>query len=422
FLIATIIRDISDFLEHEKNLEAARKAAEIANTAKSEFLSSMSHEMRTPMNAIIGMTAIGKAHKSLEGKDYAFEKIDDASKHLLGVINDVLDMSKIEAQKLELSLAAFNFESMVKRVVGFFNFRFSERSQHFSIQIDERIPSHLLGDDQRIAQVITNLLSNATKFTPDEGSISLEAALVSEDEDSCEIRVSISDTGIGMTEEQMSRLFQSFQQAEAGTSRKFGGTGLGLAISKRIIELMAGKIWVESELGKGSKFSFQLLLSRLAEGGLACPESLKDPFAAFGGAAGGSVRPELEDLSAYTVLLVEDIAVNREIVLSLLSPTKLVLDCAGNGKEALRMFSEAPERYGLIFMDVQMPEMDGYEATQRIRALDNPSAKKVPIIAMTANVFREDIEKCLAAGMDGHLGKPLSFGELVAVLKRHLKG
>ncbi|MDR1979075.1 MAG: response regulator [Synergistaceae bacterium] len=521
-------------------LRASIEAAEAANRAKSKFLSNMSHEMRTPMNAIIGMTSIAKSSADVERKDYCLNKIEDASVHLLGVINDILDMSKIEANKFELSFVEFDFEKMLQKVANIVNFRVDEKRQNFTIHIDRDIPRHLVGDDQRLSQVITNLLGNAVKFTPEEGDISLEARLAQEENGICTIQIRVSDTGIGISEEQKPRLFTSFEQAESSTSRKFGGTGLGLAISKRIVELMKGNIWVESELGKGSTFAFTIQAER-GQGGR---ESLLNPGVdwknirvlavddaleireylqeiaqrlgilcdvAAGGeealetiARGGSydvyfvdwqmpgmdgielsrrikqndanksviIMISATDLSVieeeaksvgvdkflpkplfpsaiadcineclgvgnaiaasglragkidcfegHCVLLAEDMEINREIVLALLEPTLLSLDCAENGAEAVKMFSAAPDKYEMIFMDVQMPEMDGYEATRRIRGLDIPKAKEIPIVAMTANVFREDIEKCREAGMNDHVGKPLELDEVLAQLRRRL--
>ncbi|MDR1070682.1 MAG: PAS domain-containing protein, partial [Gracilibacteraceae bacterium] len=243
----------------------ALEAANLANRAKSEFLANMSHEIRTPMNAIVGMTSIGKAAADLERKDYCFAKIEEASSHLLGVINDILDMSKIEAGKLELSAVEFNFEKMLQRVASVVNFRVHEKKQVFTAHIDGALPKTFIGDDQRIAQVVTNLLGNAIKFTPAGGSVTLDARLLREDDGVCAIRVKITDTGIGISPEQQARLFQSFQQAESSTTRKFGGTGLGLAISKSIVEMMGGEIWVESEFGRGSSFIFTIRLRRGAE-------------------------------------------------------------------------------------------------------------------------------------------------------------
>jgi signal transduction histidine kinase/CheY-like chemotaxis protein len=527
-----------------EQLIVAKEQAEDSSRAKSGFLSNMSHEMRTPLNAIIGMTAIGKSASGADRKDYAFGKIEDASAHLLGVINDVLDMSKIEANKMDLAKVEFSFEKMLKKVVNVINFRVEEKKQSFYLNIDKNIPARLLGDDQRLSQVITNLLSNAVKFTPEEGSVRLEARLEREEGGVCTILFEVSDTGIGISGEQQTRLFNTFQQADSGTSRKFGGTGLGLVISKRIIELMGGRIWIESELGKGAVFSFTIQMERsktcrqslLSPGvnrknirllavdddpetlnyfketsqglGLTCDvassgeeavalldqninhdvyfidwkmpgmngirltEIIKkrrtdnivvtmissmewsaiaddakaagvDRFLAkplfpsditdciddcLGGGNGSPHEGEEPDggvvcqFPGRRLLLAEDVDINREIVLSLLEPTKLKIDCTENGADALRLFGEHPERYDLIFMDVQMPGMDGLEATRRIRMLDDPRAKTIPIIAMTANVFREDVEKCLAAGMDGHVGKPLEMGQLYDTLKQYLSG
>ena len=523
-----------------KERKAALEQAIQASRAKGDFLSNMSHEIRTPMNAIIGMTTIGMSSQTVEKKDNALQKIDSASKHLLGVINDVLDMSKIEASKLELSPISFDFETMLQKVVNVINFRIDEHKQHFYISIDNNIPDTLIGDDQRLTQVITNLLSNAVKFTPDEGTIRLDTSLVSEDDGMCRIRVDVTDSGIGISDEQKSKLFNSFVQAEAGTTRKFGGTGLGLAISKSIVELMGGEIWLESEPGLGTTFSFTVLLKRdtnepkhlLAENidcddirilvidaepeirdffvsisertGIACdvaatgeeaveimgagnryslyfldwrlpdtdgidlalqinknsddkpavviyssidwsliendaraaginkfiskplfPSTVVDMInEAFGIKYALKALPKndgFNDYSQHNILLAEDVEINREIVTSLLEPTNLTIDCAQNGVEAVKMFSDNPMHYSIIFMDVQMPEMDGLEATRCIRASGLPHAKEIPIIAMTANVFKEDIEGCLDAGMNGHLGKPINFVDMLAILDHYLQ-
>ncbi|MCL2093171.1 MAG: response regulator [Treponema sp.] len=520
------------------DIQIAREAADQASRAKGDFLSNMSHEIRTPLNAIIGMTSMGASATELDRKDYCLSRISEASKHLLGVINDILDMSKIEANKLELSPEKFNFERMLQRAMEVVGFRVDEKQQQFTVHIDKHIPPMIISDEQRLAQVITNLLSNAIKFTPINGTIHLDAKLVSESGDFLCLEISVTDTGIGITEEQMSRLFRVFEQAEHSTSRKFGGTGLGLTISKRIVEMMGGEIWVTSEPGKGSVFGFTIQAMRGEENreGLLAPGvnwknvsilavddngDVQDFFRELGqqfkincdvatsgeealalikahgnydiyfvdwnmpGMDGTELskkinenhpgkhvinmissvdwdtvereakeagvdrflpkplfssaivdcineclgkpedlarEAELDDFKGFRVLLAEDVEINREIVLALLEPTQLEIDCAENGAQAVELFKANPKRYHIIFMDLQMPEVDGLEATRRIRAIEEELSIEdfTPIVAMTANVFREDIENCLAAGMNDHLGKPLDFEEVMVKLRRYL--
>ena len=382
-----------------------------ASQAKADFMSNISHEIRTPMNAIIGMSAIGKASNDIEKIHYTLNKIEDASAHLLGIINDVLDMSKIESGKFELSLEEFNFEKMIQRVINVMSFGIDEKEQIFTVNIDKNIPLALIGDDQRLAQVITNLLGNAVKFTPNGNSISLGAKLLEKTDRHCTIQIDVIDSGIGISPEQQKTIFQAFQQAEANITRKFGGTGLGLSITKNIIDIMGGKIWCESTLGKGATFSFVV---KLEQG------SLKNAIERPGFES--SVKTEYTG-TAYNdkcILLAEDIEINREIVKTLLEPTGLSIVCANNGEEALHLFCESPQRFNMIFMDLQMPKMDGFEATRRIRALDISIAKTIPIIAMTANVFQQDVEQCLKAGMNGHIGKPLNIDEVMNIIKQKI--
>jgi len=543
--IGAIATDVTELRLIQKELTEAKELAERSSTAKSEFLSRMSHEMRTPMNAIIGMTAIAKASDDPVKKEYCLDKIDDASTHLLGVINDILDMSKIEANKFELSFTEFDIERTLMRVINVVNFRVDEKQQTMVINIDPALPQSIISDDQRLSQVLTNLLSNAVKFTPEHGTISLSAGLLHEEKGFCTLQFSVTDSGIGIPLEQQNKLFRSFEQADGGIARKFGGTGLGLAISKSIVEMMGGDIWVSSEEGKGSTFTFTVkaqqgsaarksLLSseirwdtlrvlvvddapevreyflNLAESiGLYCevaasgkeacarieanaatpfniifadwkmPEMdgieltrlIKTRYGAkavvimISAAAWHDVEKEAADAgvdrflpkplfsslivdcinqcldSKHTaeetalehrdtaencfagnhILLAEDIDINREIVMSLLEHTGIVIDCAENGRQAVEMFTANPDTYDMIFMDIHMPEVDGYEATRRIRNMDVPRAAAIPIVAMTANVFREDIERCLAAGMNDHVGKPIDVEEMFEKLRTYMR-
>ena len=536
-----IVQDVTELLLLQKKLEAALEESKAANLAKSIFLANISHEIRTPMNAIIGMANIGKSTDDADRKNHSLMRIEDASVHLLGLVNDVLDVSTIESGKFELSITEFDFENMLERVVNIYNFRIDEKRQRFTIYVDRAIPQFMVGDGQRLAQVLLNLLGNAVKFTPDGGSIKLNTFFLGEDNGVCEIKICITDTGVGISSEHQARLFQPFQQEENSALRKFGGSGLGLAICKNVIEMMGGTLWVESEPDQGSIFAFTVKMLRgeaksrkhslkktdwenirvlavdddlyvlqdikgiLEKFGAHCDitdtgakalrllkrkirydlffidwrmpgmdgieltaqlkkRALKtrNSFVLMVSAAELSIitdkakeagvdkflqkplfpsaiaeivrecyrtaewRPEEEEgkydgiFSGRSILLAEDVVINREIVSALLDPTLISIDYAKNGKEAVRMFSAAPEKYEMIFMDVQMPEMDGYEATRKIRALDLPYAKTIPIIAMSANVFTEDVDNCLAAGMNDHVGKPLSLNEVVDKLREYL--
>jgi signal transduction histidine kinase/CheY-like chemotaxis protein len=396
--------------------DSERRKAAAATKVKSEFLANMSHEMRTPMNAIIGMTAIAESTDDPERIQDALHKIHSASNHLLGVINDVLDMSKIEADKLELSPVTFSYRSLLDRVANVIEPNTNVKGQQFLIETDDAVPDILFGDDIRLAQILTNLLNNAMKFTPEGGQIRLSTKLGGEEDGLYRIKTEVSDTGIGISEEQLDRLFSSFEQAENNTTRKFGGTGLGLAISKRLVEMMGGDIWVESQPGEGSTFGYTILLARGDEGAF---DSEPD-FSAGSDVPEDSKLSTDYDFSAYTIMLAEDIEINREIVIALLEPTNATIDIAVNGLEALGMFASDPGRYDLILMDIQMPEMDGYEATRQIRALPVPEAATVPIIAMSANVFREDIEQGKASGMNDHIGKPIDMDTVLKTLSNYL--
>jgi CheY-like chemotaxis protein len=336
-------------------------------------------------------------------------------------------MSKIEADKFELSPEEFDFSRMVYRVTDVIGFRTNEKNQRLEVSINPAIPASLVCDEQRLAQVITNLLSNAVKFTPEGGRIAVEAKLISRNESECELEIRVTDSGIGITPEQQAKIFNSFEQADNSISRKFGGTGLGLAISKRIVMMMRGNIRVESKIGEGSSFIFTLWA------GIGTGSRVEAD-------AAGQKAPQkpLEGrFAGYRILLAEDVDINREIVKTILEPTGVLIDEAENGRIALEQFTANPSDYDLILMDIQMPGMGGYESTRLIREFETKHKKKmefasqtpaqlsgfpegIPIIAMTANVFKEDIEQCIAAGMNDHIGKPLDFDALLALLEKYL--
>jgi CheY-like chemotaxis protein len=487
------------------------------------------------MNAIIGMIAIAEATDEVDKIRYCLKKIDDSSVHLLGVINDILDISKIESGKFEVSFTNFNFERMLERLLAVIRFKLEEKNIEFNIFVDRNMPRRIISDEQRIAQVIANLLSNAVKFTPNNGKVTVLVNKIDTIGDVNNIQIIVKDTGIGLSDEHKEKLFKPFSQAENNTSRKYGGTGLGLAISKSIVEKLGGKIWVESILGQGSSFIFNILAETgteeqsetlldkqladlrilaiddqdetlrffrgigkklkikidLAEDGYKALDLIKEnhydiafvdwKMPGMNGIEVAKKIHEIEEESTILImisalewneiekeareagikkfiskpllmpiiedalldcigknkmdnkedelinifegkhiLLAEDVEINREIVYSLLEKTGLNIDSAENGEIAVKIFKENPNKYNLIFMDIQMPIMDGYVATTKIRALNEGNAKTIPIVAMTANVFKTDIEQALASGMNGHIGKPIDINEVTETLKKYL--
>jgi len=382
--------------------------SEEESRSKSSFLARMSHEIRTPMNAVIGMITIAKKSKTMDEVEVCLDKINDSANHLLGVINDVLDMSKIEAGKMELSEMEFLFQDMITQVTTVMNFKLEEGRQNFSVRINENVPKFIIADKQRLAQVITNLLSNANKFTPEGGNIRLSVYQIEDAGSRCKLQVEVEDDGIGISMEQQARLFRSFEQADNSISRKYGGTGLGLAISKKIIDLMDGEIWIESEPEKGSKFIFTINV------GVGASENEKEDTGLT------DTEYAMDLFAGKHILAADDVEINREILIALLDGTGVTIDSVENGREACDKFAANPEIYDLILMDLHMPEMDGYEATRVIRTMKLAKARTIPIIAMTANVFREDIEKCMLAGMNDHVGKPLDINTIIAKMKHYL--
>ncbi len=401
YLVDTFV-DISIQKELEKNIQEAKIAAEAANRSKSEFLSRMSHEMRTPLNAIIGMAQISEKTDDAAKLKNAIDTIKLSSAHLLGIINDVLDLSKIEEGKLELTLEPFSVKAMMKKIHLLIRPKAEEKDLDFTLDVDERLSGYVIGDSLRLSQVLLNFLSNAVKFTPKGQSIRAEVALTSISDAGIRLKFSVSDKGIGISGEQLARLFNPFTQADGSITRKYGGTGLGLAISKRLINLMGADIEVTSREGQGSCFSFEIDLPIAADG---ASENAKAP--AF----------NMDAFAGKRVLMVDDVELNRLIAIELLKETGIQFDEAHDGKQAVDMATRT--RYDLILMDIQMPVMDGYQATRLIRKASAPYCT-TPIIAMSANVFKEDVEQSKAEGMDAHIGKPIDVEKLIAVMAKTL--
>ncbi len=547
-LMAILSKRNRMLMHAQKSLHTAeelKEAADAANEAKGRFLSNMSHEIRTPMNAIIGMVNIAKKSTDLEKIKKCLLTVETSSEHLLSIINDILDISKIESGKIDLFLEQFYVEDLFENIIHVTSVKAREKNQEILIRLGTDIPPRICGDYTRLMQAIVNFLSNAIKFSEVGSKILLTARCTEQVEDRVRLEISVKDTGIGMTQEQVAKLFQAFQQADGSITKRYGGTGLGLAITKKTIQLMGGDVWVTSSPGEGSEFTLALWLNLgdetcplreqaslhqpsnlhilvatanhelceyccellTAQGATcktaaSCAEAIhviksyeaehpitlilrdypmEDPggieaihcicatgrsvmgtvlmsaqdmvttldnacvaersvflskpllpsalFTAVNEATG--VKPERllqeveEPVTTYPgkrILLVEDIDINREIVKALLESSLLEITEVENGKEAVDAFEAAPELFDLIFMDIQMPVMDGYTAARAIRSSKHPRGAIIPIIAMTANAFREDVEIALSAKMNGHVSKPLDEKKLRFELDTHLGG
>jgi signal transduction histidine kinase/CheY-like chemotaxis protein len=389
--------NITEMVNQQKELERAVEAAKLANEHKGAFLARMSHEIRTPMNAIIGLTNIVKKQLN-EGKTDQpgimtnINQIEASSRHMMGLLNDILDISKIEAGKIELTEEPVDLLKMGQSVITIIKPRCNEKNISFEINFDITGNPAYLSDSLRLRQVLINLLGNAVKFTPELGRIVFSMILKQADDEKGLIEFSVWDTGIGISEEARKSLFKPFEQANNQITKKYGGTGLGLAISQSIVQLFGGDITVESREGEGSRFSFELWMLKAAIG--------KDEEVIVENVTGR--------LRGKRALMVDDVEINRIIAISLMEDTGIVIDEAVDGLEAVEIFKEKPPyTYDIIFMDIQMPTMNGYDAASAIRALNRPDAKSVPIVAMTANAFKEDINRAFQSGMNAHLSKPI---------------
>lgn len=544
-ILKKVVNNAENSLQKNDRLLVQAKEEALRNSnAKSEFLSRVSHEIRTPLNAIIGMTSIAESTNDIKMLKYCISIINSSSEHLLSLINDVLDLAKIEAGKIELQYERINLEKILMRVCGLICDRIRKNKQHFSISLDKHLATDYISNELRLAQILTNLLANAVKFTPESGSISLSVTEKRREEKFSTLRFEIIDTGIGISPEQAGKIFNTFSQANANIAKQFGGTGLGLSIAKSLVERMGGRIWVESETGKGSTFIFEIQIERASPDHPAVitddinPASLKVLLASsdkeltghfteifnrakikadlagtgsealqlmndlsdagrgydmifidydlpdMNGAGvtemlnsntdrntivmithinmlgaiehdisrlgvrrfiskpllyasiietinsliGSNPQKQtlpavqsgmLPDLSGVTALLVEDMEINRQIITVMLSPTHINIEAAENGLLAFEKIKAEPDRYDIILMDIQMPVMDGYEATQAIRALDSQWAKSIPIIAITANAFKEDIDKSIAKGMNDHIAKPVNKNVIMDTIVRY---
>lgn len=405
-----LLVDVTERKEREKAVKKQR-FAEAANKAKSEFLANMSHEIRTPLNVIIGMAELIMESDLDSVQLERMKMLHKSSEILLSLINDVLDISKIEAGKIDLEKTGFNLEDHIGAVMSLMGVKAGEKGLDLKFNIEEGVPSWIYGDPFRLRQVIINLVNNSVKFT-DEGRITLNVKPGDVNDETVELIFSVSDTGIGIPQDRIDTLFEAFTQADNSITRKYGGSGLGLAISKKLVELMGGTIKVDSEIGKNSTFSFNAIFKRVSSKVIEEKESERAKLA-----EGVTIKPIEKPVE---ILVVEDNKMNQSLVMELLGQFGLTADIADNGKIAIRKMLE--KSYDLVLMDVHMPEMDGYETTQSIRdANSGVLSKDAPIIAMTADVVDKVKQKCIDAGMNDYISKPLSKVNLYIAIKRQLR-
>lgn len=392
--------------ERTQQLLDAKREAEMANNAKSLFLANMSHEIRTPLNAVLGICyLLQQTNLTHLQRDYV-EKADAAAQFLFGILSDILDFSKIEAGKLELEAVEFDLEELLKNVGAVVSVQAEERGLALNIN-DDKVPGlTLCGDPLRLKQVLMNLSSNAIKFTK-QGTVTLSVQVVEQSDNEVRLLFSVRDTGQGLSREQVARLFEAFQQADSSTARRYGGTGLGLVISKRLVQLMGGDIGVDSIVGHGSNFYFEITLPRV---------TIKKPRTS---------SPPMEDIKFHLhearILLVEDNVVNQEVASAILLHEGCYVDVADNGAVAVeKIRSVGIDYYDAVLMDIQMPELDGFGATQQVRAM--PGGEQLPILAMSADIIKEDRARCLEVGMNDFIAKPIRIPQLLTTLAQWLSG
>ena len=395
-VVQTIIRRAYSIADIE------RLKAEKAAQAKSEFIANMSHEIRTPMNAIIGFSGLA-LKTALDDKQYDYiKKIEMASKSLLGIINNILDFSKIEADRMELESIDFKLNDIVDNTISIMSMSATKQNIDLRSTIDSDVPQELIGDPLRLGQILTNLTNNAVKFTG-RGEVHLRVELLNKDNTNCKLKFSVRDSGIGMTQEQISKLFKAFYQADTSVTRKYGGTGLGLTISKQLIKLMNGEISVESQPGEGSTFSFTAEFN-ISQGVSSFKENDTIRFRPIGSMVGAKI------------LLVEDNKMNQQVATEILKAEGMIVDVASNGKEALGIL--ATNDYNLVLMDLQMPIMGGHETSRIIKS--DSKYSRLPIIAMTAHAMQDIREECIESGMSDYVSKPIDTAQLFSVIYRWL--
>ena len=415
--ISDVDKETRETMDRNRALSEALAAANESSKAKTVFLSNMSHEIRTPMNAIIGLDTIALSDPDITGKEREyFTKIGVSAKHLLNIINDILDMSRIESGNMAMEKEEFKFSEVMEQINTIIGEQCSAKELSYSCHIGEDIAEYYIGDQIKLKQVLINILGNAVKFTPEGGSVELSAERLERYEGNTTLRFSIKDTGIGMDKEFIPHIFDAFSQEDSAYTSNLGSTGLGMAITKSLVEMMNGRIEVESEKGKGSTFCVTLTLLDSDR----CAKDDDSDTARGHNQDNSGAKDILQSvLDGKNILLAEDMPVNAEIMTTILTMHEMNVDVAENGRIAVEKFSaHEPGYYAAILMDVRMPEMDGLEATAAIRAMDRPDASAIPIIALTANAFDEDVQRSLQGGMNAHLSKPVEPIKLLTVMEK----